>query len=84
MSKEKCPFITPPCNLSKLWVPILVVRFDKTCFLVQIRIDALPSSLMDSTVSPKVKTTKGEKVGARSLAHNILRVEGHARALGWD
>jgi hypothetical protein len=46
--------------------------------------DAPPSFLMDSTVSPKVKTTKKEKVGARSLARNISGVEGHARALGWD
>jgi hypothetical protein len=40
-------------------------------------IDAPPSSLMDSTVSPKVKIAKGEGVGACSLAHNTLRVEGH-------
>jgi hypothetical protein len=45
--------------------------------------DALPSSLMDSTMSPKVKTMKGEGIGARSLAHNISRVEGRVRALGW-
>jgi hypothetical protein len=45
--------------------------------------DALPSSLMDSTVSPKVKTTKGEGIGVRSLAHNTLRVKGRVRALGW-
>jgi len=31
---------------------------------------------MDSSVSPKVKTTEGKKVGARSLVHNTLRVEG--------
>jgi hypothetical protein len=30
----------------------------------------------------KVKTTKGEEVGARSLARNTLGVEGHTRALG--
>jgi hypothetical protein len=48
------------------------------------QLDAPPSSLMDLIVSPKVKTTKGEKVGARSLAHNTSRVEGCARALGWD
>jgi len=35
-------------------------------------------------VSPKVKTLEGKRVGARSLAHNTLGVEGHARALGWD
>jgi hypothetical protein len=46
--------------------------------------DAPPSSLMDSTMSPKVKTTKGEGVGVRSLAHNILGVEGRAGAPKWD
>jgi len=39
---------------------------------------------MDSTTSPKVKTTEGEGVGACSLAHNILGVEGHVRVAGWD
>jgi hypothetical protein len=37
---------------------------------------APPSSLMDSTMSPKVKTMEGEGIGARSLAHNTLGVEG--------
>jgi len=36
--------------------------------------DAPPSSLMDSTASPKVMTTK-RGVGARSLVRNILGVE---------
>jgi hypothetical protein len=40
------------------------------------------SSLMDSTTSPKMKTTKGEGVGARSLACSILEVEGRVGALG--
>jgi hypothetical protein len=31
---------------------------------------------MDSTTSPKVKTMKGQGVGVRFLAHNILGVEG--------
>jgi len=44
--------------------------------------DAPPSSLMDSTVSPKVKTMEEERVGARSLAHNTLGMEGHAGAPG--
>jgi len=39
---------------------------------------------MDSTASPRKKTTKGEGVGVRSLAHSTLGVEGHAGALGWD
>ncbi len=46
--------------------------------------DAPPSSLMDSTMSPKVKTTEGKGVGARSLACNILGVEGRVGAMGWD
>jgi len=46
--------------------------------------DAPPTSLMDSTSSPKVKTTGREGVGVRSLAHNILGVEGCVRALRWD
>ncbi len=43
--------------------------------------NAPPSSLMDSTMSPKVKTTKGEGVGVCSLAHNTLEVKG---VLQWD
>jgi len=39
---------------------------------------------MDSTASPRVKIAKGEGVGARSLARNILGIKGHAGALGWD
>ncbi len=44
--------------------------------------DAPPSSLMDSTISPKAKTTE-RRVGVCSLVHNISRVEGRARTLGW-
>jgi hypothetical protein len=47
-----------------------------------ISLDAPPSSLMDSTASPKVKTTKGE-VGVCFVACNTSRVEGRARAPGW-
>jgi hypothetical protein len=39
--------------------------------------------LTDSTVSPKMKTSKGERVGARSLVCNTSRVKGHAGAQGW-
>jgi len=39
------------------------------------------NSLIDSTTSPKVKTTKGEGVGVGSLAHNTSGVEGRAGAL---
>jgi hypothetical protein len=45
--------------------------------------DAPPSSLMDSTTSLKVKTTKGEGVGAHSLARSTLGVEGRVGVLGW-
>jgi hypothetical protein len=45
--------------------------------------DAPPDSRMDSTVSPKVKTTKGEGFEMHSLAHNTLGVKGRAGALGW-
>jgi len=34
-------------------------------------------------MSPKVKTSKGEGIGARSVAHNIPGVEGCVGALGW-
>jgi len=36
---------------------------------------------MDSTTNPKVKITKGEKVGGRSLARNTSGVEGRAEVL---
>ncbi len=42
--------------------------------------DAPPSSLMDSTTSPKVKISEEEGVGARSLVRNTSGVEGRARA----
>jgi len=38
---------------------------------------------MDSTASPKVKTVERERIGARSLAHSTLGVEGHVGAPGW-
>jgi hypothetical protein len=37
--------------------------------------DTPPSSLMDSTMSPKVKTTKGKGIKAHSLARSISSVE---------
>jgi len=46
--------------------------------------DAPPSSLMDSTASPKVKIAEGEGVGACSLACNISGIEGCVGAPGWD
>jgi hypothetical protein len=39
---------------------------------------------MDSTTNPRVKTIEGKGVGANSLAHNTLKIEGHAGAIGWD
>jgi hypothetical protein len=44
--------------------------------------DAPPSSLMDSTMSPKVKTAEGEGIGVHSLVRGTLGVKGHARAPG--
>ncbi len=38
---------------------------------------------MDSTMSLKVKTTEGERVGVHTLACNTLEVKGCARAPGW-
>ncbi len=42
-----------------------------------------PSSLMDSTVNPKMKTTEGERVGACPLACSTLGVERRVGAMGW-
>jgi len=39
---------------------------------------------MDSTVSPKVKTTEGKGVRARSPAQSTLGVKRRAGAPGWD
>jgi len=46
--------------------------------------DAPPNSLMDSTMSPNVKTLEGKGVGAHSLTRSISGVEGRVGALGWD
>jgi hypothetical protein len=46
-------------------------------------VDAPLSSLIDSIASLKVMTIEGEGVGARSLAHSTLRVEGRAGTPGW-
>jgi hypothetical protein len=55
----------------------------KTCKIGRLD-DAPPSFFIDSTANPKVKTMEGEGVGAHSLAHDTLGVQGHARALKWD
>jgi len=39
---------------------------------------------MDLTASPKVKITKGEGIGARSLVRGTSRVEGRVGVSGWD
>jgi hypothetical protein len=39
-------------------------------------LEAPPSYLMDSIASPKLKITKGEGIGARSLVRSISGVEG--------
>jgi hypothetical protein len=46
--------------------------------------DAPPSTLMDSTTNPNLKTTKKERVRAHSLTHNTSRVEGRVRVSRWD
>ncbi len=52
------------------------------CF-IGTTIDAPLDSLMDSTASPKVKTTKGEGIEVHSLARNTLGVEGRVGASVW-
>jgi len=39
---------------------------------------------MNSIVSPKVKITKGEGIGAHSLACSSSGVERHVGIIGWD
>jgi len=39
---------------------------------------------MDSATNLKKKTTKGERVGVRSLARSTSGVEGCVGAPGWD
>jgi hypothetical protein len=39
--------------------------------------------LKDSNASSKVKTTKEERIGVRSLIRNISGIEGRVGALGW-
>ncbi len=53
-------------------LPCVIIKKDS--------IDAPLSSLMELIVSPKVKTTEGEGVGARSLACNTSGIEGRVRA----
>jgi hypothetical protein len=55
----------------------------ETVVVLNMDVDAPPSSLMDSTTNPKAMTTKAEGVRAHFLARNTLRVEGRVGALGW-
>jgi hypothetical protein len=61
-----------------------VLKFQLTMLVNMACFDAPLRSLMDSTMSPKMKTTKGERIGVRSLARNTLRVEGHVGARDGD
>jgi len=45
--------------------------------------DTPPNSWIDLIVNPKLKTTKGQGVGAHSLVRNTLGVKGCVGALGW-
>jgi len=45
--------------------------------------DAPLNSWIDSIVSPKLKTSKGQGVGARSLVPSTSGVEGCVRVPGW-
>jgi hypothetical protein len=60
---------------------VLVIK-PKTTPLVRIY-DAPPTSLMGSIASPKMKTMKGEGIGACSLVRSSLGVKGRVGALGW-
>jgi hypothetical protein len=53
------------------------------CNFLRFIFDVPPNSLIDSNVNQKVKTTKEEEIGARSLTRSILGVKGHARAPRW-
>jgi hypothetical protein len=50
---------------------------------VNYTINTPSNSLIDSTMSPKVKTMEGERVGVCSLVRNTLGVERHVGAPKW-
>jgi hypothetical protein len=64
-------------------MPICDEKKENHYYFLHAQIDTPPSSLMESIASPKMKTTKGEGVGACSLVHSISRVEECAGTLGW-
>ncbi len=63
---------------------IEVKQFHINATYIMCPTNAPSSSLMDSTLSPKMKTMEGEGVGGCSLACNTSRVEGRAKAPRWD
>jgi len=40
------------------------------------KVNTFPNSLIDLTLSPKMKIAEGKGIGACSLVHNTLRVRG--------
>jgi hypothetical protein len=69
---------------AKVKFPMKMKLFAMVFHYLHVAPDAPPSSLMDSIASPKVKTTEGEGIGARSLAYNTLGIKRRVGALGWD
>jgi hypothetical protein len=77
----------PILGLWDVWIHYKTHIFFIFCILFLMCEDFMmhpPSSLMDLTASPKVRTMEGKGVGARSLACSTLGVEGCVRILGWD
>jgi hypothetical protein len=60
-----------------------VYKYDKLQVSNATQNDAPPNSWIDSIASPKVKTTKGQVVGACSLVRNILGEDRRDDASGW-
>jgi hypothetical protein len=61
---------------------ILHLHFIVFAFII-ITIDAPPSSLMDSTMNPKLKTMEREGVRVHSLVYNTSGVKGCAGVPRW-
>jgi hypothetical protein len=67
----------------------IVYQMDKTLFMDEIdhkdiicKYDVIPSSLIDSYVSLKLKSWKNKELDACSLAHSTLEVKGCAGVPG--
>jgi hypothetical protein len=56
-----------------------ILSFKTICFIN----DAPPNSLIDSTMSPKVKTMEGKRARVLSLTHNTSGVKEHVGTPGW-